>query len=312
MKPSKSFAHRYEQPEPGAYVRSLDGPQETVRFLPESHVRIWHNIQREGYASHFHDALEIIICAKNQYRISSNNQIYTLNAGDILIIPPFMLHELSGSPCGARFIFLIDISMLKCFQDFKTLDPVFMKPFLCTASIHSDIYEYTYSTLMQMVEIYFSHNLFWETSIYSLLLNILLTIGRRYFYSNTVSTPPYFTDTKQQEYDDIFANLLNFLDAHYADDVTLEQAAAYSGFSKYHFARLFKQRTHMTYHHYLCLKRIQSAQFLLTNNPELSITDIAFRVGFNNLVTFSRCFTKYANCSPTEYRNKLSRDEPEI
>lgn len=308
MKPSKNFAFRYQQPDPNTYVRSLNGPQETVLFLPESHLRIWYNVQLEGYASHYHDALEIIICVEQQYKVDANNRMYTLNVGDILLIPPYMLHELYGSPDGARFIFLIDISMLKCFQDFKTLGPIFMTPFLCTASKHSDIYEYTYSTLMQMAEIYFSHDLFWETSIYSLLINILLTIGRRYFYSHTEDSAQS-VGTKQQEYNEIFANLLNFIDAHYTDDLTLEQAANYSGFSKYHFARLFKQHTHMTYHNYLCRKRIQAAQFLLTNDMELTITDIAYRVGFNNLVTFCRCFAKYANCSPTEYRNKLRRDE---
>ncbi len=309
MKPSKQIPPRYEQPDPCAYVRSLNGSLETVRFLPESHLRIWYNIQSEGYASHYHDALEIIVCAEHQYIIAANNQAFTLNRGDILIIPPYMLHELSGTPHGARFIFLIDISMLKCFQDFKTLDPIFMKPFLCTSSNHSDIYAYIYNTLMQMVEIYFSHNLFWETSIYSLLLNVLLTIGRHHFY-NSVADTLQPASTKQQEYYEIFANLLNYIDAHYADDLTLEQAADYSGFSKYHFARLFKQHTHTTYHHYLCHKRIQAAQFLLTNDTELTVTNIAFRVGFNNLATFCRCFTKYANCSPTEYRNKLRKEEP--
>lgn len=307
MKPSKNFTLRYKQPDPITYVRSLNGSQETVFFVPESHLRVWYNVQLEGYASHYHEALEIIVCAEHSYQISAKNQIYTLNVGDILIVPPYMLHELFGNT-GARFIFLIDINMLKCFQDFKTLDPVFMNPFLCTTSNHSDIYEYTYNTLMQMAEIYFSHNLFWEISIYSLLLNVLLTIGRYHFYSNT-SNKFHSTDTKQQEYYEIFANLLNFIDAHYADDLTLEQAADYIGFSKYHFARLFKQHTHTTYHNYLCLKRIQAAQFLLTNNEDLSITDIAFRVGFNNLATFCRCFTKYANCSPTEYRNKLHKGD---
>ncbi len=306
MKPSKNATIRYKQPDPIAYVRSLNGSQETVLFVPESHLRVWYNVQIEGYANHYHGALEIIVCAEHSYRISANNQIYTLNVGDILIIPPYMLHELFGNP-GARFIFLIDISMLQCFQDFKTLDPIFMKPFLCTTSNHSDIYEYTYNTLMQMAEIYFSHNLFWETSIYSLLLNVFLTIGRRHFYNNAadMSLP---ADTKQQGYYEIFANLLNFIDAHYADDLTLEQAADYIGFSKYHFSRLFKQHTHTTYHNYLCHKRIQAAQFLLTNDAELTITEIAFRVGFNNLATFCRCFTKYANCSPTEYRNKHHKD----
>ena len=122
MKPSPKIPLHYEQPDPSVYVRSLNGPKETILFLPESHLRIWYNVQLEDYARHYHSALEIIICAEQQYRVAANNHTYTLNVGDILIIPPYMLHELFGSS-GARFIFLIDISMLECFQDFKTLQP---------------------------------------------------------------------------------------------------------------------------------------------------------------------------------------------
>ncbi len=302
------FTPHYEQPVSNFIKRSLKGSQEYVDFIPKSHLRIWYNHQTEGYANHYHNALEIIICVENQYVIIANNQTYLLNPGDILIIPPFMLHELRGNTLGSRFIFLIDIDMLRCFQDFKTLDPIFMSPFLCTASSHSEIYQYIYDSLMKMADIYFSHGVFWETSIYIILLNILMNIGRHH-YNQLRSENISPTDSRQHEYYTIFANLLNYIDAHYTENLTLEQVADYIGFSKYHFSRLFKQHAHMTFHNYLCHKRIQAAQSLLTANMTLPITDIAFQTGFNNLTSFSRCFNKYANCSPTEYRNKLLSEE---
>lgn len=298
----------YEQPVPNFLGRSMRGSREYVDFIPESHLRIWYNTQTEGYASHYHNALEIIVCAKNQYTITASNKTYTLSAGDILIIPPFMLHELHSRPLGARFIYLIDIDMLQCFQDFKTVDPIFMEPYLCTPSSRPEIYRHIYDALMQMADTYFSHKIFWETTIYALLMDIVITIGRDYFYQNSVDedTPP---NGRQQAYYEMFANLLNFIDAHYTDDLTLEQVAEHIGFSKYHFSRLFKQHTNTTFHNYLCHKRIQAAQSMLTADRSLPVTDIAFQVGFNNLTTFCRCFHKYTNCSPTEYRNKLRREE---
>lgn len=309
MASKKSFTPpHYEQPVPNFIERSLNGPREYVDFIPESHLRIWYNNQTEGYANHYHNALEIIVCAENQYIIITNNQTYTLNVGDILIIPPFMLHELHSRPSGARFIYLIDIDMLRCFQDFKTLDPILMDPYLCTASTRPEIHQHIYDSLMQMADTYFSHKIFWETSIYSTLMDIMLTIGVNY-YTQTSSEDINPSSDKPTENYVLFTNLLNFIDAHYADDLTLEQAADYIGFSKYHFTRLFKQHTNTTFHNYLCHKRIQSAQAMLTADMNLSVTDIAFRIGFNNLTTFSRCFNKYTGCSPTEYRNKLRQEE---
>lgn len=309
MESDKSFTPpNFEQPVANFIERSLNGSQEYVDFIPESHLRIWYNNQAEGYANHYHDALEIIVCAENQYIVIANNQTYTLNVGDILIIPPFMLHELHSQPYGARFIYLIDVNMMECFQDYKMLDPILREPYLCTASSRPEVYQHIYDSLMQMANTYFSQQIFWETSIYSVLLDIFMTIGVNYFCKNS-NKETDSSDSKQPENYEMFANLLNFIDAHYADNLTLEQAADYIGFSKYHFTRLFKQHTNTTFHNYLCHKRIQAAQSMLTADMNLPVTDIAFRIGFNNLTSFSRCFSKYTNCSPTEYRNKLRHEE---
>lgn len=297
----------YEQPVLNFKSRSLSGSREYVDFIPESHLRIWYNTQTEGYANHYHNAMEIIVCTENQYFITTSSHTYTLEPGDILIIPPYMLHELRSKPSGARFIYLIDIDMLRCFRDYKALEPFFMEGYLCTAASHPKIYRPVYDALMQMADLYFSHQIFWEISIYSVLLHLFITIGTSH-YLQDADTAENADDTQSENYA-LFSNLLDFIDIHYADDLTLEQAAEYIGFSKYHFTRLFKQHTNTTFHSYLCYKRIQVAQSLLTEDRNRPITDIAFCSGFNNLTTFNRCFSKYTGCSPTEYRNKLRHEE---
>lgn len=303
----------YEQPIPNNKERSVTGSREYVDYVPESHLRIWYNKQTEGYANHYHNAMEIIVCTENQYAVIASGHTYTLEAGDILIIPPYMLHELHSHPLGARFIYLIDIDMLRCFQDYKVLNPAFIEPYLCTAALRPDIYRQVYDSLMRMADIYFSHQIFWEISIYSVLLEIFTTIGASYYRASyqlrNTDESIGNADGRQPANYELFANLLTFIDTHYAEELTLEQAAEYIGFSKYHFTRLFKQHTNTTFHNYLCYKRIQAVQSLLTENRDRPITDIAFCSGFNNLTTFNRCFSKYTGCSPTEYRNKLRHEE---
>lgn len=298
----------YEQPVLNFKARSLHGSREYVDYIPESHLRIWYNTQNEGYATHYHNALEIIVCAENQYTITTNSSAYTLMPGDILIVPPYMLYELHSQPSGARFIYLIDIDMLRCFRDYKALEPAFMEAYLCTASSRPEIYRQVYDSLMRTADLYFSHHVFWEMSIYSVLLELFTTIGTNHYLQSTDKSMEDTADRQSENYA-LFSNLLDFIDTHYADDLTLEQAAEYIGFSKYHFTRLFKQHTNTTFHNYLCYKRIQAAQSLLTEDRNRPITDVAFCSGFNNLTTFNRCFSKYTNCSPTEYRNKLRHEE---
>lgn len=299
---------RYEQPVRNFTGRSLDGSHEYVDFVPESHLRIWYNNQTEGYVDHYHSAMEIIVCIAEQYSVFANNRTYLLNVGDILIIPPFMLHEIARNTSGARFIFLISTDILNCFKDFKILDTVFMEPYLCNNSSHSEVYQKIYNYLIQMTDIYFSNNSFWEISIYSLFLNVMTAIGQNHFCKSAGSEDS-LSSLKCQEYQEIFTNLLNYIDAHFTEDLTLEQTACVTGFSKYHFSRLFKQYTNTTFYNYLCHKRIQASQFMLTIDMTAPVTDIAFRVGFNNLTSFCRCFKKYVNCSPSEYRNRFRHEE---
>lgn len=295
----------YEQPIQNFVCRNLNGQQEQVDYIPESHMRIWRNNQPESYSMHHHNAMEIIVCMENEYVVVANSQTYTLNVGDILILPPHMLHELVCNNPGVRFIFLINMEILSCLKDFQTLNPLFLEPYLCNANTRPGIYQQVYATLMQMVDIYFSNETFWECSIYSLILEIMITIGRDYFGLNEKNINPA-SYNKQQEYYEKFANLLTYIDANYTEELTLEQAADYIGFSKFHFSRLFKQYTNTTFYDYLCHKRIQAAQSMLT--MDIPITDIAFQTGFNNLTTFCRCFKKFTDCSPTEYRNKFRHE----
>lgn len=301
----KNTPTKYWQPIRGYIRRNLDGNVEEVDYVPESHMRIWYNNQLEGYELHWHNALEIIICTENQYTALANGKTYNLSVGDILFIPPHMPHELICNSRGIRFICLFNIDILNVFNDFKAMTPIFMEAYLCNASSCSEIYQEVYSSFLNIIDIYFENPILWETRIYSILINIFSCIGSNYFRASSRDS---FTseDNKSREYYDKISYLLNFIDSNYAEEISLEQAAAYIGFSKYHFTRLFKQYTNSTFYDYLCHKRVQAAQHLLSTDT--SITNIAFQTGFNNMTTFCRCFKKITNCTPTEYRNKFRKE----
>jgi len=103
-----------------------------------------------------------------------------------------------------------------------------------------------------------------------------------------------------------FGNLLEYIDTHYTEDLTLEDMADIIGFSKYHFSRLFKQYTNFTFCDYLKHRRIQAAEMLL-EQPEYSITEVALQAGFPSISTFNRIFKEYKNCTPTEFRTMMAK-----
>lgn len=87
-------------------------------------------------------------------------QDLSLNVGDILLIPPNMLHKIICQEEGTRFIFLINIDSFSNLEDYHTLDPVFMDAYYCSAITKPSIYQEFYANLMQMIDTYFSNDIF--------------------------------------------------------------------------------------------------------------------------------------------------------
>ena len=103
-----------------------------------------------------------------------------------------------------------------------------------------------------------------------------------------------------------FILVTDYINNHFAEDLSLEGVASQAGFSKYHFSRLFKQYTDSTFYKYLNQKRIEFAKTLL-QDPGVSVTEVAFKSGFSSLSAFLRMFKLMNNCTPTEFREMYDR-----
>ena len=79
-----------------------------------------------------------------------------------------------------------------------------------------------------------------------------------------------------------------------------------AGFSKFHFTRLFKQFSGLSFYKYVNKKRIERAEQLLIN-PSISVTEVALQSGFSSLSAFIRMFKLMKGCTPTEFRDLYTR-----
>ena len=86
----------------------------------------------------------------------------------------------------------------------------------------------------------------------------------------------------------------------------MDEAANHVGYSKFHFARLFKEYTGMTFNDYQTTLKLKEVERQLSDT-DLQISDIAMSCGFNNLTSLSRSFKKQYGCSPSQFRNRIRR-----
>ena len=71
--------------------------------------------------------------------------------------------------------------------------------------------------------------------------------------------------------------------------------------SEYSFIRQFKEVYHCTPYQYILKLKIERAKVLL-KNENVSISDVAFRLGFSDLSSFGKCFHRWTGITPTQYR----------
>lgn len=96
------------------------------------------------------------------------------------------------------------------------------------------------------------------------------------------------------------AELVDFINAHLNEDLSLERLAHEVNYSEYYICRIFKKITNYTLTNYIIEKRISKAAYFLKG--DLPISKVAENVGFNNYSYFYKTFRKMMGTSPVDYR----------
>jgi len=127
----------------------------------------------------------------------------------------------------------------------------------------------------------------------SLLMQLLTAI---FPYRNEFSTDvshPYASELE---------SILKIMEDQYNTKIRLEDLSQSLHISKCYFIKIFKQYKGVSPYEYLLHFRINQAKRLLLQT-NMTISEIALQIGFDDSSSFIRCFKKYTGTSPLKYRN---------
>lgn len=99
-----------------------------------------------------------------------------------------------------------------------------------------------------------------------------------------------------------YKNLLSYLDTHFAEDINIEKVEKVSHYSYRNINRIFNALHHETIGKYIKRLRLEKAAQYLKYSP-MSISDISFAIGFEDIAAFSKAFKSRYNCAPTAFRS---------
>lgn len=97
--------------------------------------------------------------------------------------------------------------------------------------------------------------------------------------------------------------VLDYIDAHLADDIRLADLASVADLSIFHFTRVFKLATGLSPYQFVHNRRLERSRILLTDG-RLEIAHLALACGFSSQSHFTAAFTKAVGVSPGRFRRE--------
>lgn len=110
------------------------------------------------------------------------------------------------------------------------------------------------------------------------------------------------TISSRNDMHQIIEYLVQYIQHHYNENLSLDFLSRFSGISKYYLSRIFHDYTGFSPNEYIIQIRMEHSRFLLTNT-QLPIKTICQMVGLENEAYFSRLFKSRNGVSPGEFRN---------
>ncbi len=253
--------------------------------------------------THWHEEAEFTMITEGRGLYQINLTDYPMEAGDLLFIPPLVLHsftrntnlDVNSETYVFHMNFLGGNSTDICSTRYLT--PLSNQEFTIPYLIRKDHPAYTSLRKIfgQINSLYSGAAVGYELAMKSLFLQVIFLL-LQYSEKNLSSE----TGTPS----DKLKLVLDYIEVHYAQSLTVSDLAKLCYFSEYHFMRFFKKHMSMTCIEYINNLRLEKSVALFEQG-NTSILDVSLSVGFHNLSYFHRAFKKKYHMTPLSFLKQL-------
>ncbi|BFH60449.1 AraC family transcriptional regulator [Paenibacillus azoreducens] len=283
-----------------------------LEMLEDLHCKMYRMDTLVSLSTHFHDYFQIWYVSKGEFLHTLGTRQYRITKGDLFLVPPYTMHRIQAFEnekieiLGCEFMpSFINERFDDSSRDQTFFDTNYLKHFLRSDCSHHSQIVFDGVTdgkirnlLQDMLSEYEGRAPFFQIVLKANLLQLLSIIIRQV---NGELVKAGFQ--KIERYRDTMNKVVEYIDQNAHEDIKLEHICAISNMSKPTICRLFKEWTGKTFNRYLVDLRIANALVLL-QRPSLSVTEVCYATGFNELAYFCRIFKKYTGISPNQFRKQ--------
>lgn len=258
---------------------------------------------------HWHKEVELIYVIRGSIKIGVNDELVTLNEGQVFFFDSGATHYFLASPESRRLVFQFDDKMfhegIEGSQNGDSLKEIFRTRENLSANWPAEVEAEMIYYLGKLYDEEIAREEGYVFATLQHLYGMLALFSRRVPEKNSQMKKALKDDSLQNKetlarMDKIFA----YIEANYNQGVTLEEVARYIGFSPHYFTRFFKRNTGTTFVGFLTEYRLNMAKSIL-GTEELPMIEVAERAGFNSVKTFHHVFKDNVGMSPLKYQKSI-------
>ena len=246
--------------------------------------------QNEACFLYFKEAESTISSATEQIKIHTNESV-------LLKCGSYFADIISTSKTGTCEVFVIHLFPEILKELFNDEIPSFIKENHTNNYSQRIVNEHVIEHFIQSVSFYFENPTLMQPELMRLKLKeLILLLLQTSAHSTIVDLFSHLFTPRE-------ATLTEVIASHLYSNLTLKELAKLTGQSLSTFKRAFEKHFSDTPANYIRHKRMQKAADLLLHSS-LSISEVAYQVGFEDSSYFSRLFSNTYELSPSEYRQE--------
>ncbi|MFD1177684.1 helix-turn-helix domain-containing protein [Paenibacillus puldeungensis] len=261
---------------------------------------------------HWHDEAEFFYCLEGETLFQVDTEYFPVRAGEAVFIDGGDIHAAHAHGTeGCAFFSLVFDTQLLASAHYDAVQENLILPLQerkATFPRHITRQDDTEISLLEhilaMMKSCKGETPGYEGAVKGHLYLMLADIAAAGSASNRSSTGSRSESSKIER----LKTVILHIQQNYGHPIRLSELAALIPMSEGQFCRFFKSMTRQTPMDYINSFRIRQAAELL-RQPERKVSDIALEVGYDNISYFIRVFRKSMNCSPSEFRKRLLKQD---
>lgn len=253
---------------------------------------------------HSHSFYEIAYVLSNSgIQYLAGTKRYSLQRGDIIIIPPGIGHKpLFPSKLAEPYRRIVLWASTEFIESTSHIIPTYTPKFKEQMFLLR-----TAGTPYEYIGRYFQHGLkeaqekkeCWQIALCGNTVQLLVACIRA--FSEPVN------HSLKSEKPELLDDVVSYIESHLSEKITLSDTAQRFFVSESTIGQTFQKKMHVSFYHYVTQRRLIAAKSMMLEDTNLDTLSV--KVGFSDYSTFYRAFKKEFGISPREYRNLITENQ---